>query len=402
MYFDLKEPNSTQETLIVLRYYISKNEGRFVFSTGLTIHPQEWDKKTKLPIQKRGRSDLGSINRKLQEFIVFLDKTVDNFDLNKIPITKANLKERFASEFNKTNEKKTFSYFTDFVADFVEKAPNLVNRKTKRKHSKVQLKHYKTSLNILLKYESFCNKRIKINEFDLKTYDSLCEYLLNDQKYSINSSGEVIKNIKVFLSKAEESGLTINQDYKSNYFTTLKEESVSFALNEEEIESILNYDFSNNKRLENARDLFIIGLWTGLRVSDFLTLSNINVKDDFIKVKPQKTVTTSGISVVIPLHHHIKEVIKKRGMPHSISDVKFNKYIKEVCKEIGFSELIKGGLVFVDENTGDRRKKIGMYPKYKLVSSHICRRSFATNLYKMNFPSLSIMQITGHTTEKAF
>lgn len=111
-----------------------------------------------------------------------------------------------------------------------------------------------------MKYESFSNKRIKINGFDLKTYDSLCEYLLNNQKYSINSSGEVIKNIKVFLSKAEEAGLTINQDYKSNYFTTLKEESVSFALNEEEIESILNYDFSNNKRLESARDLFIIGL----------------------------------------------------------------------------------------------------------------------------------------------
>lgn len=89
-------------------------------------------------------------------------------------------------------------------------------------------------------------------------------------------------------------------------------------------------------------------------------------------------------------------------MPHSISDVKFNTYIKKVCKEIGFSELIKGGLAFVDENTGDRRKKIGMYPKYKLVSSHICRRSFATNLYKMNFPSLSIIQITGQTSEKSF
>ncbi len=40
--------------------------------------------------------------------------------------------------------------------------------------------------------------------------------------------------------------------------------------------------------------------------------------------------------------------------------------------------------------------------KWKLVSSHTARRSFATNLYKSNFPAISIMKITGHKTEKAF
>jgi integrase len=42
------------------------------------------------------------------------------------------------------------------------------------------------------------------------------------------------------------------------------------------------------------------------------------------------------------------------------------------------------------------------YKKWQLVTTHTARRSFATNLYKSGFPTLSIMAITGHTTEKSF
>ena len=40
--------------------------------------------------------------------------------------------------------------------------------------------------------------------------------------------------------------------------------------------------------------------------------------------------------------------------------------------------------------------------KYQLLTTHTARRSFATNLYLSGFPSISIMKITGHTTEKSF
>ena len=33
---------------------------------------------------------------------------------------------------------------------------------------------------------------------------------------------------------------------------------------------------------------------------------------------------------------------------------------------------------------------------------HTARRSFATNMYKRRFPTVSIMQLTGHTTEHNF
>jgi len=37
-----------------------------------------------------------------------------------------------------------------------------------------------------------------------------------------------------------------------------------------------------------------------------------------------------------------------------------------------------------------------------MVTTHTARRSFATNMYKMGIPSITIMAITGHRTETAF
>jgi integrase len=47
------------------------------------------------------------------------------------------------------------------------------------------------------------------------------------------------------------------------------------------------------------------------------------------------------------------------------------------------------------------RKIMGIYPKRELVSSHICRRTFATLLYGKIY-TLTIMKITGHQTELEF
>ncbi len=47
------------------------------------------------------------------------------------------------------------------------------------------------------------------------------------------------------------------------------------------------------------------------------------------------------------------------------------------------------------------RKQDGNFEKWELVSSHICRRSFATNHYG-KLPTPVIMAVTGHSTERMF
>ena len=55
--------------------------------------------------------------------------------------------------------------------------------------------------------------------------------------------------------------------------------------------------------------------------------------------------------------------------------------------------LIKGKKEF--------RKLEGTFPKHELVTSHICRRSFASNYYG-EMPTPLIIAITGHSTERQF
>ncbi|MDR0796450.1 MAG: tyrosine-type recombinase/integrase [Tannerella sp.] len=83
-------------------------------------------------------------------------------------------------------------------------------------------------------------------------------------------------------------------------------------------------------------------------------------------------------------------------MPDVISNQRFNEYIKEVCKIAGITskETITrtvGGKVVTES-----------FEKWEHVTSHTGRRCFATNMYKRGLPTLAIMSITGHKTEKSF
>ena len=72
-----------------------------------------------------------------------------------------------------------------------------------------------------------------------------------------------------------------------------------------------------------------------------------------------------------------------------MTDVKFNLYIKEVAQLAGFTA--KGRVA----NEPDKEL-------WQLISSHTARRSMATNYYLQGFPTIDLMKITGHTTERAF
>ena len=83
-------------------------------------------------------------------------------------------------------------------------------------------------------------------------------------------------------------------------------------------------------------------------------------------------------------------------LPEKLKNQPFNRAIKKVCKKAKIKteetkSITKGGI-----------RQTERLKKWKMVSSHTARRSFATNLYKSGFPAISIMAVTGHRTERAF
>ena len=398
MFFYLKEPNGDKDTIIIIQYYIADEKKLFKYSTGECINPNDWDFNARMPKSRKGAEGvrLRKIATHIMQYNDFLVTLIDNYKLNGEKITRNKIKNAFDVKFKPDKVVNGFEYFTDFVSDFVSSAKGMINKNTGKEYSQSRIYLYNLALVSLRDFENYTKKQIKFVEYNAQLNDDFVEFCRNEKKYSANSIGELVSSIKALLRKAKEKGYTIADDLES--FTKTKEESISVALSETEIEKLVVFDFSNDKKLENARDLMILGLWTGLRVSDVMNLPAIDPDSKFIEVEPQKTRNTSGAKVVIPLHHHIKDMIRKRRMPTPICESVFNKLIKEICRSVGFNDVAEGSLM----NSTTRRKERGMFEKWQLVSSHTCRRSFATNLYLMNFPTLSIMKITGHTTEASF
>ena len=129
------------------------------------------------------------------------------------------------------------------------------------------------------------------------------------------------------------------------------------TLHEEEIDIIYEYDFSNTPYLDNARDWLIIGLFTGQRVSDFMSFISEVVKEGFLEFKQRKT----GKKVIVPLHEYVRTIMQKYGgsFPKKISDARFNEYIKLVCQRVGLTNMVEGSL----NNPKTKRKEEGFLSK---------------------------------------
>lgn len=398
MYFYLKEPSGDKDTIIIIQYYIKEEKKLFKYSTSEVINPSDWDFVARMPKSRKGSDGvrLRKITTYIMQYHDFLVTLIDNYKLNGEKVSRERLKLDFDKHFKPEKIPQEFEYLTDFVDDFLKGVKGSINKNTGREYSYSRIMSYINTNRVIKEFECFKKSRICINGYNKEMNDEFIDFCINVRKNGFNSAGEYVHIIKIFLKKAKEKGYTVSDGISE--FTTTKANSLSVALSEKEIDTLFNYDFSYNKKYEQTRDLMILGLWTGLRVSDFMNLPAIDPDSNFIEVEPKKTRNSSGIRVVIPLHHHIKEMIRKRGMPQPMEEHHFNKMIKEVCKEVGFIDKVEGDLM----NPETKRKERGIYEKWQLISSHTCRRSFATNLYLMNFPTLSIMKITGHTTEASF
>ena len=401
--------SKSERTSIYIRFWDS-NRIDLKTKTGLTVNQSDWNQKRQEVKNNITATDRDFNNTKIRELRNFVLEKY-NIDYNSNNSINENwLKTKVNDFFDRKDESEFFKvYFSDWIQKFIDEVNDRNSKGSK--YTPVRIQRLKVVQNKFKLFEENTNQKFKFSEIDYKFYNSFLEYFRNIEKINDNTIGSYIKILKYWLKVAEIEGISVNPYYKHNDFAAPSNKTKDVYLTENEINSIYNHDFSNSERLDNTRDNFIIGLRTGLRISDFLTkLKEFNINDEYIEIETTKT----GENVVIPLHPQIKAILEKRGgkLPHKISDPKFNKYIKEVCQEVGINEEVEGAKIENKKNEKDffntdihiynkNRKTSGQFPKYELITSHTCRRSFASNLYG-KIPNLSIMAITGHKTEAQF
>ncbi|HEX8013750.1 MAG TPA: tyrosine-type recombinase/integrase, partial [Flavobacterium sp.] len=216
------------------------------------------------------------------------------------------------------------------------------------------------------------------------------------KSYSINYVGKNIANIITICIDASKNDIETSTQVKNiKGISESKEPEEVVFLSEEEQELIADA-ILKREALINARKWLLLGCLIGQRGGDLLNITDKNIKElngmKIIELKQQKT----GKLVAVPLLPKAIEIIET-GLPYKISLVRFNEYIKDVCQEAGLTEPTIGREK-LKASTATIKKS---FPKYKVISSHVCRRSFATNFYG-KIPTPVLMNITAHGTERMF
>ena len=149
------------------------------------------------------------------------------------------------------------------------------------------------------------------------------------------------------------------------------------------------------KRLEQVRTdtqtekqvlyQFLIGAYTGMRISDIREVTAENVKDGALSYVSKKT----AVHAVVPCNDRVQGyILWVQANEQDISLPGYNKALRRLCHRAGICDRVKvykAGATL----TG---------PKYEYVSSHTARISFCTNLAKLHVPLLDISRMAGHSS----
>jgi integrase len=199
------------------------------------------------------------------------------------------------------------------------------------------------------------------------------------------------------MREAFDRQITKNNEFMNRKFRVLEEESEEIYLTSEELDKIQELDLSAKPGLDLVRDNFLLDCYIGLRIADYKNLKENHIIEingtKMIKIRLQKTGTTA----VIPLSRKALKILEKRDYnftTHSVQDI--NRKMKLIGKMAEIDEPFTKSITI----GGKVVEKV--FKKYEKITNHTARRSFATNLYLMNMPTIEIMQMTGHKTERAF
>lgn len=294
---------------------------------------------------------------------------------------------------------------------FIEVKKNEITFSTQKK--------YNVTKHLLERYQKTKSTQIKISDINDKFKIDFENYCLKNN-YALNTISKDLRTIKTVCNHAKHNG--ISTSHQLDKIKTPQHKTEKIYLTFDELTKIENIDKRRlNDNYDNAKDWLIISCYTGQRISDFMRFDKSMIryeknKQGILKPFIEFTQVKTNKLMTVALHPKVIEILEKRNdeFPKPISDAKYNLYIKQVCRIAEITDVIKGSKL-TDLNKEDEtvkktknkdevkqfRKEVGMFKKWELVTSHIGRRSFATNFYG-TIPTTYLINVTGHSTEAMF
>jgi len=366
--FYIKRAKVNNEGICPIYVRVTIQSKRFEFSANKYVNPERWSVEgTKV---KGGNEEARTINSHLDYLknqVLEAEKRLFKKD---IKVTSEILKkELFGIAETKRMLIPIFQDHNDRIKELVGKeyAPGTLER-------------YKTSLSHTIEFLEWKYKisDIEINKIDYAFVTDYEFFLRSVRNCANNTAVKYIKNFNKIIKLCLANDWMDKNPF-ANYKSKVKEVERVY-LSEEEIQSIINKDFKN-ERLSLVRNIFLFSCFTGLAYIDVknLTKSHICIGidgDKWIFTHRQKTETASKIPV-LPVTQmiinkyadHPQSVNEEKLLP-ILSNQKMNAYLKEIAAVCEIE---------------------------KELTFHIARHTFATTVTLTNgVPIESVSKMLGH------
>jgi len=242
-------------------------------------------------------------------------------------------------------------------------------------------------------------------DIDMDFYRDFMAFM-KSRSYNINTTGKIVNLFKTMLACAEEDGYPVNPAFRYKSFKGQRVLVDTIYLTREDLKKMMTLDLSKmDPCYEKARDIFMIGVWTAQRVSDYNHLTKENLSEQIIRKTEkdgsvtERTIRTltivqkkTGKRVIIPCRQELCQILDK--YPESLPflwDQKLNQYIKTIGKMAGLTEPVE-----ITTTKGGKVEKVSQ-PKYELITTHTARRTGATLMYLAGMDVFDICKFTGHS-----
>ncbi len=380
--FSISAKDSYSENHLLLSIIFSESI-KLDFLLPLIINPKDWDVAKQRP-KNIYLKKYKELNNKLNLLKIELTQLLkensieDHLDLNRcITVTI----KKICSGSKTRLRRDTLIGMMEF---YIGNRADAIRLSTKRR--------YMVFIHLLENFEGYLSKRIKLKEINSSLIQSF--YHFGEKEcYTETTLNRTVHFIKTILNFCEKQGIRTNVRNLEIPRRTSRKHVIILA--EQEIEKIKKTKVPLD--LKCSKDWLLISCYTGQRISDFMRFDEsalLTIKGrlciSFVQRKTQK-------EILMPLHPEVRRILKKWGnsFPTPVDFKTYNEQIKKIGFLAGLDQK-----VLVRKRSSFRSLEIEA-EKWETLSSHIGRRSFASNFYG-KIPTPLLMQATGHTTEQMF
>lgn len=283
----------------------------------------------------------------------------------------------------------------------------LDERRTEVKHlTYKKLKSFKTVFEEYLTWAG-----LKTNHFYLESINddfniSFRNYLLEKRALVNNTASKYYEILKTFLRHCRRKGIfrQVSGDFET--YSVKRDHKDVVSLTQFEIDKILELDFSDNAKLDHARDCFIFQIFTGQRHGDLEALKSTDIMLNVDGTRDWHLYQIKGNKpkkIIIPLLPEAEKILLKYGFFENPAivrklEVKYpgrNKMIKSICELAKIDQIIT-----IVRYSGKKRIEL-TGPKWEYAGkSHCARSTFITLCIEKGMPMHQVQEISGHTNSR--